>query len=243
MTDVPEIRLCDIRYRLPFARLFPTPSASQHADLSLSIQRYKVLDDVQTYDSPTWGIRCVIDGARRLRIASDLGLSTVPVLHRGEMTDDTARAWCLTLNKDRRPLTPEEIAVLRETRNEAIIEDRGLGESLRSIAARHHLSPRMVRKILKAAGVYQSPPIKGRDGKTYPAPVALPPYDTTLATAQRTIVRLRAVLDQLSAGEAAPRFQAACLHHGVSGGLDGLLATFEAVLADLANQSMQVGGV
>ena len=52
---------------------------------------------VLTYDSSTWGRRCVIDGASRLELAAAIATDetthlAVPVQHLGDLTDDAAKS-------------------------------------------------------------------------------------------------------------------------------------------------------
>lgn len=239
MNDIPEIRCNGVTFRLPFWRLLRPLTALEFARLDASIVKNRVQERAITYTSPLWGERCVIQGSYRLRICGERDIFC-PVCPRDGMTDDAAREMRLELATTGRRLTPEEIEQLRENRDENILQDRGLGESLRSIAARYHLSVRMVGKILRAAGVDRSTPetIEGRDGKQYPAPVPLPPFDTNLASGQRNLIRLRAILDQLSAAERRQQFDVVCRRHGGPGEVERALALLDAVLADLASGVM-----
>jgi hypothetical protein len=170
--EIPEIRFDGKTYRLPFAHLLRPLTPAEFAGLDASIAKRRVLERITTYDSRTFGQRCVINGASRLRIAADRGLSAIPTCHRGEICDEEAHEQALELNTVGRHLSPSEIAELRQKRNAEIVEARDEGhESLRTIAARFHLSEKMIRKILEEAGADRSAPetITGADGKTYSA--------------------------------------------------------------------------
>jgi hypothetical protein len=170
----PVLRLGGLAYRLPFAHLFRPHTALERERLHASIAERGVLMRVLTYDSPTHGNRCVIDGATRLEIAAELGRA-VPIQHRGPLSDEVAHELALTLNADRRHLTPAEQQAVRAERIARVAEARARGESLRTIAEREDISREQVRRDLEAAagvtGVTPAGPerVWGADGKSYPA--------------------------------------------------------------------------
>lgn len=90
-----------LTYRLPFAGLTGEPSANELIELRRSIQEHGVRVRVMTYNSPTHGQRCVIDGAWRLRIAAQLGLAAIPV-QACEATDEEAEQLAYELNRARK---------------------------------------------------------------------------------------------------------------------------------------------
>jgi hypothetical protein len=235
MTDIPEIHNDGKTFRLPFARLLRPLTPDEFAALDSSIVRNKVQERIITYTSPLWGQRCVINGANRLRIATDRGM-VCPVGPRGEMGDDAARELAIELNCTGRKLSPDEIATLREHRNEAILLARDLGESLRSVAARFHLSHVQVIRILRAAlGGTHVPSTPARIKKP---PVPLPPFDSRLASGQRFVVRLRAFIDQISAAEQADDFAAVCAPYGGPVAVERALSLLDKVLSDMAARAM-----
>jgi hypothetical protein len=173
--DIPTVRLDGATYRFVFAALFRPHTPAERGRLLASIRRHGVRVRVLTYDSPTWGRRCVVDGASRLELAAEIATDeathlTVPVQHLGDLTDDAARELALTLNADRRHLTPEEQQAARRDRIRRVVEGRADGDSLRTIAAREGVSEKQVREDLKAAGAEGSAPdrVHGADGKSYP---------------------------------------------------------------------------
>jgi hypothetical protein len=173
---IPGVRLDGAMYRFVFAALFRRHTPVERARLEASIRRHGVRVRVLTYDSPTWGRRCVIDGVSRLELAAEIATDetihlAVPVQHLGELSDDVARELALTLNSDRRHLTPEEQQAARRERVDRVAAARAEGDSLRTIAEREGVSEKQVREDLKAAGAEGSAPdrIHGADGKSYPA--------------------------------------------------------------------------
>jgi hypothetical protein len=173
---VPTVRLDGATYRFVFAALFRRHTPAERARLEASIRRHGVRVRVLTYDSPTWGRRCVVDGASRLELAAEIANDeathlSIPVQHLGDLTDDAARELALTLNADRRHLTPEEQRAARCERIERVTAARAEGDSLRMIAEREGVSEKQVREDLRAAGAEGSAPerVRGADGKSYPA--------------------------------------------------------------------------
>lgn len=253
MAEVPEIRLAGLAYRLPFAHLFRPHTATERAALRGDIAELGVLGRVVTYDSDTYGQRCVIDGGTRIQIASELG-KAVPVHHRGRISDARAEREAVSLNTARRHLSPEEQEAYRKQRNADIVQDRLEGDSLGVIADRFGLSRKAVFEIVEAAGVTQVTPdrVTGKDGKSYPATTSAPvptaspaePQRTTertpeyyLDSARRGVVRVRTAFDELLASRYADRLRVICERHHFNP------ATLDAILADLAAEAVQVGVV
>jgi hypothetical protein len=195
---IPSVRLDGVTYRLVFAALFRRHTPAERVRLATSIRRHGVRVRVLTYDSSTWGRRCVIDGASRLELAAGADESvnlTVPVQHLGDLTDEAARELALTLNADRRHLTPEEQHAARRERIERVAAARAAGDSLRTIAEREGVSLGQVQRDLSdgesgvsgdtpvagsGSGVSPDTPtggvsgdtparVRGADGKSYPA--------------------------------------------------------------------------
>jgi hypothetical protein len=189
--ELPVVRLDGLAYRLPFAHLFRPHTALERERLHASIAERGVLMRVLTYDSPTHGNRCVIDGATRLEIAAALGRA-VPIQHRGPLTDEVAHELALTLNADRRHLTPAEQQAVRAERIARVAEARARGESLRTIAEREDISREQVRRDLEdAAGVTGVTPagperVRGADGKSYPTSTPTEPAGVTPVTPEHT---------------------------------------------------------
>lgn len=241
--EVPTVRLNGLPFRLPFAGLFRPHSDSERIALVDSIRRHRVTVRVITYDSLKYGKRCVIDGATRLSIAAELGLWAVPVHHRGDLTDDEARELAVSLNADRRHLTPEEQAAARAKRNAEIIQSAETGDSLRTLADRYGLNHSTIDKILQAAGFDRSEVrkrVKGRDGKSYAAAgkKRVRPPVSPLELARRSADALREALDQVLAGELAPRLRHLLDRHQAEPS-NPPLAFLAAALNDLAAEVIQ----
>lgn len=240
---ISEVRLGGVTFRLPFAHLFPPLSPAQHADLVASIKARGVWERVNVYRSAVYGIHAVIDGANRLRIAADLGLSTVPWVTRGDMTDETALEIAITLNQDRRHLTPAELVECRAKRNGQIVEAREEGESFRSIAARFHLDPKTVWRVIEAAGVADATrgTVTGADGKQYPATKPkkerqpLSPLDASVRYYGRAY---EALVDLMGTPDGA-RLQQILSSRHVDADITLVLLTLRECLNDLASQSAQ----
>jgi hypothetical protein len=122
----------------------------------------------------------VIDGANRLRIAAELGLSSVPVKTFRGLTEEEKRDLAIELNEARRQLTPEDREKIKEEREMKAAEKRRQGKSTRQIAKELGVSQPQIIKDLKEEGDNQlspgpAPPetqpakVTGRDGKQYPA--------------------------------------------------------------------------
>ena len=233
--DVPELRHDGVTYRLPFRHLFRRHTPAERTGLVTSVTALGVLVRVVTYDSNRWGPRCVIDGGTRLKIAAELQ-RVVPVHHRGRLDDARAEREAVSLNTDRRQLTPDEVAAYRAQRNADICADRIEGDSFQIIADRFGLTRQTVFDICEAAGVSRLTPerVTGADGKSYPSASGRKGEHTPeqfLARAQRAVHALRAALDALLAGFLADRLRVILTRHDTD---VETLALFEAVIADLA---------
>lgn len=110
-------------YQLPFADLFRPLTAAERGRLEASISLHGVKHPVLTFDSKVWGARCVLDGANRLGIAADIG-AEVPFTDLGVLSEATARELAVSLNADRRHLSPDEQAAARAARVERVAESR-----------------------------------------------------------------------------------------------------------------------
>lgn len=235
-TELPTLRHAGLTYRLPFASELPSLPPDARAELRDSIERKGVMVRVETYDSLTHGKRCLLDGRERLTLAEDLGIS-VPICHRGLLTDEDAHERFLALNLARRHLSEEELIEARQHRNSQIIADRAAGDSLREIAKRFGLHHETVSRILEAAvkaGVALATPhrVNGTDGKSYPASMSRPLPDPVIV-AGRQICRFRDAIETLLATPFAARINAICVSHKLEP------QTLTAVLADLAAAASQ----
>ena len=253
-TDVTTIRYEGLLYRLPFAHLFRPHTPLERERLVASIRQEGVLDRIVTYDSPTHGKRCVIDGATRLELAIELKLAAIPVQHKGALDDETAERLAIAYNTARRHLTPAEQQEQRQARIARVAAARSAGESLRAIAQREEVSHEQVRRDLEeAAGVTPVTPgrVTGTDGKSYPAAPVAPvapvapaepvgrPAPTApdplrgLAQARSALTRLRSALDELAAGPLLARLCTTLTRHDFA---PGHLAALDAALSDLDAQ-------
>lgn len=159
-------------FALPFAELFRPLTAAEDAALRASARAVGIGHPVFTYDSDTFGRDCVIDGANRLRIASEEELDIR--IEKLRVTDEVARTLAEDLNAVRRQVTPQEAKEARARRIGQVAEMRQAGQSLRAIAAEVGVSVPQVRRDLEEAGVTsaQVPTVTGVDGKVYRAPTA-----------------------------------------------------------------------
>lgn len=236
MADTDEIatlRFDGKTFKFPFAGLFRRHTPQERSALAASIREHKVLGRVVTYDSTTHGKRCVIDGQTRLEIAGQIGLVTVPVHHRGELSDERAGREATALNLARRHLSPEEQEAYRLGRNRDIVADRLDGDSLGVIAERHGLSRESVRKILEEAGVNHLTPerVTGADGKSYSS-AGTRTVDPRVRAARRIAAALGDLLER--DGVWLAKFHQKCRAHRLDDDTERL---FRAVLADLAADS------
>lgn len=103
-------------YALPFASLFRALTASEAAELCESAVVVGIGHPVLVYDSESQGPNCVIDGANRLRTATELNIDCpVKELY---VDDETARRMAEDLNIARRHVTVGEARAVRQTRQE-----------------------------------------------------------------------------------------------------------------------------
>jgi hypothetical protein len=116
-------------------------------------------------DKRTHETEWVVDGAHRVLVAAELGLESVPVGHASFDSEAAAREECERLNRDRRHLTADQLAVLRKDRIGRVAEARTGGESLRSIAETEGLSLGQVQRDLEAASTVSGDTVEPADGK------------------------------------------------------------------------------
>jgi DNA-binding CsgD family transcriptional regulator len=150
---VPTIKLGRLTYKLTYANLFRKHTEQELDRLTASIVSNKIRLPVITYTSDVFGRRAVIDGATRLAIAMAHGLS-VPVKDLGPLSDGAARELAVTLNADRRHLTPEEQQAARAERIERVVACIESGLSLREVSRQEKVSHEQVRQdLLKSRNV------------------------------------------------------------------------------------------
>jgi ParB-like chromosome segregation protein Spo0J len=168
-------------FTLLFPDLLRPLSADERTRLRDSIQaRGKVVVPVVVDEHDG-----VIDGGNRVILAAELGLAEVPVdVHPG-LTQEQKRDLALSLNEDRRHLSPED-------RRELALRLRQEGKSYREIGDRLGIGKSTAQRDLQDAGGKSLPPdpasdeeakesaasgvpfgtpetVRGRDGKQYPA--------------------------------------------------------------------------
>lgn len=150
----------------PF-QLFAVLDPATKSALTESIKRFGVLVPVVRDQHGN-----VLDGHHRAAIADELGVKyRVDVINTASEAE--AQEIAVTLNADRRQLTPEQ-------RRPVVQHLREQGHSLRAIGKAVGVSPEQVRQDV--AGVKDlTPPtsVRGQDGKTYPAkrPTIVPAKD------------------------------------------------------------------
>jgi hypothetical protein len=133
----------------------------------------------------------IIDGINRLRIAAELGLKEEEIRldvyrscesqHTPDLVREDKRDLALTLNLDRRQLSPVEQQRLQEERNARILAKRKEGKSYRDIGEEEGISHQQVKRIVDdratVTGVTVEPEggkVRGKDGKARPATRAKP---------------------------------------------------------------------
>lgn len=150
-------------YRLPFADLFRPLNESERSRLEESIEKHGVRHPVIVYAG-----NLVIDGGNRLEIGAEFDLD-VPIVDVGDYGAEAARELAITLNRDRRHLTPDEQQAARAERIERVAEKRAEGKSLRAIAEEEGVSAPQILADIKEAGVKGLTPepdkVVGKDGK------------------------------------------------------------------------------
>lgn len=162
--DVPVIKIGNATFRLIFHDLYRPLTAGEFAGLKDSIERHGIRQDITVFSRGNL-VFDVIDGAHRVRAASELGfhLHQVPYKHAAG-TPEELRALAETLNEDRRQLTVEE-------RRERALKLRQQGQSYRQIGEALKVDPATAMRDVKASGVATPTPatVTGKDGKAYPA--------------------------------------------------------------------------
>lgn len=140
-------------------------SQDEGDDLRQSIKTLGVRNPVIVDEG--WGI---IDGGNRIRIADELGLTTIPVTVLPGLSEETKRQIALDLNVARRQLTPEE---KRAARIAKVVELRQEGKSIRQIEQETGIPRTQVERDLKTIVHSVDNPAPDRintsDGRTYPA--------------------------------------------------------------------------
>jgi hypothetical protein len=135
-------------YQLPFADLLRPLTADERRGMQDSIKAHDVIEPVVLFESTCWGVRCVLDGANRLTLAAACD-ADVPFVDMGPMGEKAARELAISLNADRRHLSPEEQVAARTERVERVKKARKEGASLRVIAEKEGVSEVQVRRDLK----------------------------------------------------------------------------------------------
>ncbi|VTR93282.1 unnamed protein product [Gemmata massiliana] len=249
--SVPTVRLGNLTFHLPFAGLLRPLSPLELTELRTSISRHnKVLSRAVTYDSATWGTRCVIDGANRLQIAAELDLD-VPVQHRGAMSDEDARAECLDLNLARRHLTVEELEAARTGRILRVMAAKEEGQSTRAIARAEGVSQTQILRDLAvaAAPAPTVAPVPETDVSHDDQSVPEPDPARPLAVMQRSFRQIMylsksaksGALPELLAGPLGAHLSRIAARHGVplAGDRWPALEVIVAVVSDLAAEAAQ----
>ncbi len=174
------ITIGDEQYTVLFPNLVRPLTPQERADLKASIEKYGVKTPVVVDEE-----NGIIDGANRAQIATELGLCDLPTRTAAGLTDDEKRELAISLNADRRQLTPEDLSALRQERVKRVRTAREEGKSLRTIAADEGVSLGQVQRDLAESGVSGDTPetvadeagdepatttpavVTGRDGKKY----------------------------------------------------------------------------
>lgn len=116
-------------YATPYEHLLPSAPPEVLEAIEASIILEGILVAVIIGVTPGYG-RIIIDGVTRARFAEKHGLD-IPVEDRGHLSDEESKALCLTLNANRRHLTPETYAGLRVKIMTRIAACRAQGKSIR----------------------------------------------------------------------------------------------------------------
>jgi ParB-like chromosome segregation protein Spo0J len=185
MTTAETINIGEKTYSLLFPDLVRPLTNREYQDLKDSIAKHHIRNPVLIDED-----NGIIDGANRTRIAAELGLPVIPTRIAECANEEEKRELALSLNLDRRHLSPEERAKLVGERRQRVKKARLAGKSLRAIAGEEGISHVQVKKDLESdAGVNQltlaqngSKPsvvdtsesiapapvtVKGRDGRRY----------------------------------------------------------------------------
>lgn len=152
--ETPTVTLAGVLYLLPHTDAVRAHTEREREALAASIAETGVVVPVVTYDrmADAGGGRAVLDGATRLTIAAELKLAQVPIEHLGGLSEDAARALCLSLNADRRHLNVTEQQARRKERIAAAVQLKDAGLSTRAIAKGLGVSKTQVIADLAAAG-------------------------------------------------------------------------------------------
>lgn len=217
--DLPSVVYHGQTYWLPFADALRKLNTRERRLLRATIVLYGVLDPVMTYDSPTHGERCVIDGANRLRIGVELQ-KHVPIKHFGPMSDVEAWERAEAKNFARRQISQ---AVLRTHDNDRVarIERVKLailaGASLRDAARAESISHETVRRYLSQD---ENVTVTVADPSEQPDP---------LTTARSALAQCRDSVAMVLGSDLGPHLTRVLERHGAT----NALAVTDAALADL----------
>lgn len=139
-------------------QLFPSLDPATEAALRASIEKWGVLVPVHKDQHGR-----IIDGHHRSRIADELGVDYVRLVHHVE-SDEQAKELAYTLNADRRQMDVT-------TRRQVVAQLRSQGHSTRAIAEAVGVSQPTVHRDIESTDSHESVPdrIVGKDGKSRPA--------------------------------------------------------------------------
>jgi len=140
------------------SQVLPPLREDEYVALKRSIQENGVLVPIECDEQGN-----VLDGHHRFKACRELGIKDWPRIVRKGMMEEESLEHVLTLNLDRRHLTPEE-------RDNVIRQVRSRGLSVRSIAQVMHVGVATVHRAI-SAGVPSGTPatVRGTDGKRHPA--------------------------------------------------------------------------
>ncbi len=164
-----KIVVGNMTYTVLFPELVRQLRPAERAAMRESIKAHGVQDSVHVDERDG-----IIDGANRLRLASELGQSVTRIVHMG-LNEAQKRKLALSLNLDRRHLGPRELEEARTARIGRVKEKRKEGKSTRKIAEEEGVSQKQVRNDIKEASEYPysgaalPEMTTGRDGREYPA--------------------------------------------------------------------------
>jgi hypothetical protein len=146
MSELPQIKLGRRTFTVLFPDLLRPLTPVERDGLKASIRALGVRDRIHVDENDG-----LIDGANRLEIAVEEGLTEVPIeVHRG-LTHQQKRALAEDLNVQRRQLSPEDRQRMRAERIERVAEKRQQGMSQRAIAEEEGISQKQVRRDLEEA--------------------------------------------------------------------------------------------
>lgn len=221
-----------VEYHVPFADLIRAHTDKERAALAASIAEVGVLVPVVTYDrmADAGGGLAVLEGATRLTIASEAGLESVPVEHLGALSDDHARALCLTLNADRRQLSIADQQAARKQRVVLAVELKEAGLSTRQIAKGLGVSQKQVQRDLTSPTATGITSDNSESGDSPPDP-DLKQLNATISAVRRA----KSMLDELLKTKFAKRANQLLANHNAECGLESV----GAALADLSVEAVQ----